>query len=96
MVRNVYQESTFIVIGTGNGPNSWPEQFLNKDNIEVVVDFENQTDDEIILLNILRKNFQVLQNHILIAFTVEQVEFLLVFLSLAYFLICHSLLNWYL
>ena len=58
-----------------------------------MVDFEDQTDDEIILSNVLQKNFQVLQNHISMAFTVEQVEFLLVSLSLAYFLVYHSLLN---
>ena len=66
---------------------------MNKNNVKVMVDFEDQTDDEIILSNVLQKNFQVLQNHISMAFTVEQVEFLLVSLSLAYFLVYHSLLN---
>jgi len=40
-----------------------------------------------------KKNLQIFQNHILLAFTVKQVEFLLVFQSLAYFLVCHSLLK---
>ena len=82
VVRNTYQGSTFTVLWTGNRPNGCPRWFLNEDNVKVIVDFKNQTDNEVIFLNILWKNLQIFQNHILLAFVVEQVEFLLVSQSL--------------
>ena len=96
IVRNAYQRNAFTVFWTGNRPNSCPRRFLNEDNVKVMVNFEDQVDNEIILLNILWKDFQVFQNHISIVFTIKRVEFLLVSLSLVYSLVCYSLLNQYL
>jgi len=71
MVRNAYQRNSLIVLRAGNRPNSCPRQFLNEDNIEIVIDFEYGVDNEVVLSNVLRKNLQVLHNHIALPFTAE-------------------------
>jgi len=96
VIRNAYQRNAFTVLWAGNRSNGCPRQFLDKDNVKVIVDFENQIDNKVILLDILWKKLQVFQNYIVLAFTVKQIEFLLVSQSLVYFLVCHFLLNWYL
>ena len=60
MVRNAYQRNAFAVFWTGNKPNSCPRQFLNEDNVEAMVNFEDRVDNEIILLNVFVKRFSSL------------------------------------
>jgi len=93
VVGNACQRNTFTVLWARNRSNGCPRWFLNENNIEVTVDFENWVDNEVIFLDILWKNLQVFQNHILLVFTVKQIEFLLVSQSLAYSLVYHSLLK---
>jgi len=52
-----------------------PSQFLDEDNVEIVIDFEYNIDNEIVLLNVLGKNLQVFHNHIASLFIAKQVEF---------------------
>ena len=75
MIHNAYQRNAFTVFWTGNWPNSYPRWFLDEDDIEIVVDFEDSVDDEVVLSNILQKNLQILQNHIILLFTAEQIKF---------------------
>ena len=93
VIWNAYQRKTFTVFWAGNWPNSCLRQFLDEDNIKIVVDFKDSVDNEIILSNILRKNLQVLHNHIVSLFMAEQIKFFQLFWILAYSLECYSLLN---
>ena len=93
MIHNAYQRNTFTVFWTGNWPNSCSRWLLDEDNIKIVVDFENSVDDEVVLLNVLQKNLQILQNHIVLPFTAEWIKFFQLSWILAYSLVCHSLLN---
>ena len=75
VIWNAYQRNAFTLLWAGNRPDSCPRWFLDEDNVEIVIDFEYSVDNEIVLLNVLRKNLQVLDNHITLLFMVEQVEF---------------------
>ena len=55
MIWNAYQRNAFTIFGTRNRPNSSSRWFLNEDNIKAEIDFKNSVNNEIILLNILRK-----------------------------------------
>ena len=66
---------------------------MDEDYVKVRVDLKNSVYDEIILPNVLWKNLQVVQNHILSPFMIEQVEVFWLSQSLVYSLVCHSLLN---
>jgi len=75
VVGNTYQGNAFTVFGAGNRPNSCPRQFLDKDNVKIVIDFEYGVDNKVVLSNVLRKDLQVLHNHIVLPFIAGQVEF---------------------
>jgi len=68
---------------------------LDEDDIEIGVDLENSIHNKIVFSNILRKDFDIVDNHIMVLFMAEQVEVLWFSQSLAYSLVCHSLLNLY-
>ena len=93
MINNIHQWNTFTTIWAGNGPYYFPRQFLDEDNIKIMIDFEDCFNDEIVFSDVLWKNLQVLQNHIALSFTAEWIEFFLVFQSLVYSLECYPLLN---
>ena len=54
-----------------------PEQFLNKDNIEIELGFQNSIDNEVVLSYVLQENFDVFKNHCLLLFTIEQIDWVL-------------------
>jgi len=93
MINNTHQWNIFIICWARNGSYCCPRWFLDEDNVEIVVDFKNCIYNEIIFSDILWKNLQVFYNHIMLAFTSEQIEFFLVSQSLEYSLECHSLLK---
>jgi len=40
-----------------------PRWFLDENNVKDMLCFKNNVDDEVVLVNILRENFDILQNH---------------------------------
>jgi len=56
---------------TRNGVQSSPGRFLNENDVEIGIDLEDRIDDEIVFSNVLRKKFQVFQNHRLLVFIAE-------------------------
>jgi len=75
VIWNTYQRNAFTVLWARNRPDSYLRQFLDEDNVEIVIDFEYNIDNEIVLLNVLGKNLQVFHNHIALPFIAKQVEF---------------------
>ena len=61
--------------------NSWPEQFLNKQNVELKVSFQDCVDNKIVFLHILQEDLNILDNHWWLLFTVKQIDWALVSLS---------------
>jgi len=49
---------------------------LDEDDIEIGVNLENSIHNKIVFSNILRKDFNIVDNYILALFTAEQVEVL--------------------
>ena len=61
--------------------NSWPEQFLNKQNVELKVSFQDCVDNKIVFLHILQEDLNILDNYWWLLFTVKQIDWALVSLS---------------
>jgi len=66
---------------------------LNKYDIKLKFCFQNCVNNQIIFLNVLWKDFNILNNHNLLLFTDEQIDCLWLSQILEYFFECHSLLN---
>ena len=71
MINNAHQWNTFTICWARNGSYYCSRQFLDEDNVEIVVDFEDYVYDKIIFSDILRKNLQIFHNYIVLAFTSE-------------------------
>lgn len=63
MVRSIYYSIFFFTKRTQNGVNKQPWQFLNENNIEILVGFQNHIGEKLVLLNILQKNLDIFDNH---------------------------------
>jgi len=66
---------------------------LDEYDVKIVIDFQDYLYDKIVFSDVLQKNPKVFQNHIVMLFMVEQIEFFLDSQSLVYSLECHSLLK---
>ena len=53
VICNSYQQNTFTIGRTRDGSYSCSGQFLDENDVEVVIDFKNYVNDEIIFSNIL-------------------------------------------
>jgi len=40
-----------------------PRQFLDEDDVKSILHFKNDVDDEVVLTNVLRENFDILRNY---------------------------------
>jgi len=69
------------------------EQFLNKDNIKIELGFQDSIDNKVVLSHILWEKFNVFNNHCLLLFTIEQIDWALELQSSWYFFTYHSLLK---
>jgi len=54
-----------------DGANGGPRQFLDEDDIEIEVNLKNSIHNKIVFSNILQKDFDIVENHILALFTAE-------------------------
>ena len=55
MIWNAYKGNDFAICWAGNSSDCHPQWFLDKYDIEILVDFENSVDEKIILSYILRE-----------------------------------------
>ena len=55
MINNAHQWNTFTICWARNGSYFCPRQFLDEDNVEIVVDFEDCVYDEIIFSELFAK-----------------------------------------
>ena len=67
-----------------------PRQFLDEDDVKSILHFKNDVDDEVVLTNVLRENFDILRNYAWMSFTAEWINYFLFLQSSWYFLVCHS------
>ena len=60
MISNSYQWNVFVIVRAKDGSYYCLGWFLDENDVEVVVDFKDHVNDEIIFSDILWKNFQFL------------------------------------
>lgn len=53
IVNNIHQRNIFTILWAKNKPNYCLRWFLDKDNIEIVINFKNSINNKVILSNIL-------------------------------------------
>ena len=70
-IQNSNQFFSFTIFWTWYGVNSSPERFLDEDNIEEKLCLENCVNNQVIFMNILWKDFNVLNNYKSLLFTDE-------------------------
>jgi len=71
MIDNPHQQAAFTIGMTRDRVQESLGQFLDEDDVKVGVCFKDCADNEIVFLDILRKNLKVFQNHRLFVFPVE-------------------------
>ena len=63
VIRNFNWFVAIYIGWTGNGTNSWPRRFLDKNNVKTFTSFQYNTCDKVVLLNILREDLDFFNNH---------------------------------
>ena len=66
---------------------------MDENDVEGMLCFKNSVDDKVILVNVLRENFDILQNYAWILSTAEWINCFLFSQSFWYFLECYLQLN---
>jgi len=95
MIQYSYQCFSIFTFQTWYWVNSCPWWFLNKDNIKRNISLKDCVSKQIVLSNILEKNFYILYTHACLLLISEWIDLLLLSQISWYFFVCHSLLNLY-
>ena len=78
MIRHFYQFFAFFVFWTQYRAYERPRQFLDKNDVKSTLCFKNDVNNVVVLVNVLRANSNILQNH---AWIYPQLNKLIVFCS---------------
>ena len=79
MINNAHQQNTFTICWAGDWSYCCPRLFLDEYNVKIIVDFLDCPYNKVVFSDILWENPQIVQNHIVGSFIVEQIEFFLDF-----------------
>jgi len=59
VVSNANKGNIFTILQTGNRPKCCPRRFLDEDNVEIMIDFKDSIDNDIVFPDLLRKDLEV-------------------------------------
>ena len=94
-MNSSYEVFAFATQCAGDFTNDKLREFLDKDYVKVWLGLKNSVNNEMVLANVLWKNFEVFQDHIFCSpLSVERIDLILFLWISVYFFCCYSLLNW--
>ena len=94
-MNSSYEVFVFATQCARDFTNDKPREFLDKDYVKVWLGLKNSVNDEMVLANVLWKNFEIFQDYIFCSLlSVERIDLILFSWISVYSFCCSSLLNW--